>query len=112
MLTVTDDAATAIRTLAAQNDLPAQTGVRISSTTGESGATALGLSVAEGPLPEDEVIEEADYEVVDEELAKLLGSDDDDDEPRRRGAPLRRDDGGTTRVNGRPAARRRSIPPC
>jgi Fe-S cluster assembly iron-binding protein IscA len=43
--------------LAAQNDLPAQTGVRISSTTGESGATALGLSVAEGPLPEDEVIE-------------------------------------------------------
>jgi Fe-S cluster assembly iron-binding protein IscA len=57
MLTVTDDAATAIRTLAAQNDLPAQTGVRISSTTGESGATALGLSVAEGPLPEDEVIE-------------------------------------------------------
>ncbi|HEX6325306.1 MAG TPA: hypothetical protein VFZ72_01945 [Jiangellaceae bacterium] len=57
MLTVTDDAVTAIRTLAAQNDLPAQTGVRISSTTGESGATALGLSVAEGPLPEDEVIE-------------------------------------------------------
>jgi Fe-S cluster assembly iron-binding protein IscA len=57
MLTITDDAATAIRTLAAQNDLPAQTGVRISSTTGESGATALGLSVAEGPLPEDEVIE-------------------------------------------------------
>jgi Fe-S cluster assembly iron-binding protein IscA len=57
MLTVTDDAATAIRTLAAQNDLPAQTGVRISPTTGESGATALGLSVAEGPLPEDEVIE-------------------------------------------------------
>jgi Fe-S cluster assembly iron-binding protein IscA len=57
MLTVTDDAATAIRTLAAQNDLPAQTGVRISSTTGESGAPALGLSVAEGPLPEDEVIE-------------------------------------------------------
>lgn len=57
MLTVTDDAATAIRTLAAQNDLPAQTGVRISSTTRESGATALGLSVAEGPLPDDEVIE-------------------------------------------------------
>jgi Fe-S cluster assembly iron-binding protein IscA len=57
MLTVTDDAVTAIRTLAAQNDLPPQTGVRISSTTGESGATALGLSVAEGPLPEDEVIE-------------------------------------------------------
>jgi hypothetical protein len=47
------------------------------------------------------------YEAVDEELAKLLGSDDDDDEPRRRGAPLRRDDGGTSRVNGRPADRRR-----
>lgn len=57
MLTVTDDAATAIRTLAGQNDLPPETGVRISSTTGEGGAPALGLAVAEGPLPEDEVIE-------------------------------------------------------
>ena len=43
------------------------------------------------------------YEAVDEELKKLLG--DDDDEPRR-GASLRRKDGGT-RVNGRPAERRR-----
>lgn len=37
--------------------MPEETGVRISSATGESGAPALELSVAEGPLPEDEVIE-------------------------------------------------------
>jgi uncharacterized protein YcbK (DUF882 family) len=47
------------------------------------------------------------YEAVDEELAKLLGSDDDDDEPRRRSVPAHRNGGGTTtRVNGRPADRR------
>lgn len=57
MLTVTDDAASAIRTLAGQTDAPEETGVRISPTTEEGSEAALTLSITEGPLPEDQVIE-------------------------------------------------------
>ena len=72
-LTLTDDAATAIRTLAGQTNLPEETGVRISSTTGEGGPPALGLSVAEGPLPEDQVIEVQGARVfVDSDVAAGL----------------------------------------
>lgn len=73
MLTLTDDAATAIRALAGQTDLPNETGVRISTTTGEGGPPALGLSVAEGPLPEDQVIEVQGARVfVDSDVAPGL----------------------------------------
>lgn len=57
MLTVTDNAAFAIRTLAGQTDAPEETGVRISPATEEAGGAELALSVTEGPLPEDQVIE-------------------------------------------------------
>jgi iron-sulfur cluster assembly protein len=73
MLTLTDDAATAIRTLAGQTDMPEETGVRISSTTGESGPPALGLTVTESPLPEDQVIEVQGARVfVDSDVAADL----------------------------------------
>jgi hypothetical protein len=45
LLTLTENAAAAIRTLTLQTDQPDETGVRIAPTTEESGSQALGLSV-------------------------------------------------------------------
>lgn len=72
MLTVTDNAASAIRTLAGQTDTPEETGVRISPATDEGGA-GLALAVTEGPLPEDQVIEDQGARLfVDSDVADAL----------------------------------------
>lgn len=55
MLTVTSNAADAIRNLTSQPGVP-HTGVRIAGTGGEEPSLTLGLS--EAPEPGDEVIEE------------------------------------------------------
>ncbi len=69
---MTDNAASAIRTLAGQTDTPEQTGVRISPTTDEGGA-GLALAVTEGPLPEDQVIEDQGARLfVDSDVADAL----------------------------------------
>lgn len=73
MLTVTDNAAFAIRTIAGQTDAPEETGVRISPATEEGGAGELALSVTEGPLPEDQVIETQGARLfVDSDVADSL----------------------------------------
>lgn len=73
MLTVTDNAASAIRTLAGQTDTPEETGVRISPAADEGGAAGLALAVTEGPLPEDQVIEDQGARLfVDSDVADAL----------------------------------------
>ncbi len=73
MITVTDSAASAIRTLAGQTDTPEVTGVRISPATEGGGAAELALSVTEGPLPEDQVVESQGARLfVDSDVADSL----------------------------------------
>jgi len=55
MLTLTDSAASAIRTLTSQPDLPQQTGLRIMRQ--EQGAQAFQLALADGPQDGDQVVE-------------------------------------------------------
>ena len=74
MITVTDSAASAIRTLAGQTDTPEVTGVRISPATEGGGAAELALSVTEGPLPEDQVVESQGARLfVDSDVADSRG---------------------------------------
>ncbi len=73
MLTLTDDAVSAIRTLTTQTDLPDETGLRIAATAEDDGAEALGLSVATGPQPDDQVVETHGARVyVDSAVAPAL----------------------------------------
>ena len=61
MLTLTEQAVAAIRNLTSRPGLPAETGLRIASE--DSGAGGLALSLADGPRPGDQVIDEADVHV-------------------------------------------------
>ena len=61
MLTLTDQAVTAIRNLTSQPGLPEETGLRIATEDG--GAGGLALSLSHGPQAGDRVIEEADVQV-------------------------------------------------
>jgi Fe-S cluster assembly iron-binding protein IscA len=61
VLTLTDQAVSAIRNLTTRPGLPAQSGLRIAP--GEADTGGLALSLAEGPQPGDRVIEEADVQV-------------------------------------------------
>lgn len=58
MLTLTDDAVSAIRALTAQPGLPADTGLRIASTAAtDDGIPTFELALAAAPQPDDHVIE-------------------------------------------------------
>ncbi len=57
MLTLTENAAAAIRTLTLQTDHPDGAGMRIAPTTGEAGMPELGLSLTAEPQPDDQVLE-------------------------------------------------------
>jgi iron-sulfur cluster assembly protein len=71
VLTLTDEAVSALRELTTQPGLPAQTGLRIAPQ--ESGAAGLALSLAEGPQAGDQVIEDAGVHVyVDSGAAAAL----------------------------------------
>ena len=73
MLTLTENAAAAIRTLTLQTDHPDDSGVRIAPTTGEGGTRALGLTVTADPQPEDQVLEAEGARVfVDSDVAPSL----------------------------------------
>ena len=61
MLTLTDEAVAAIRSLTTRPGLPAQTGLRIAP--GEADSGGLSLSLADGPKAGDRVIEETDVQV-------------------------------------------------
>ena len=56
MLTITDSAASAIRSLTSQPDLPDETGLRIMKQG--DGAPSFQLALTEGPAAGDQVVEE------------------------------------------------------
>jgi len=71
MLTLTDSAASAIRDLTSQPDLPDETGLRIMKQ-GE-GATSFQLALTEGPEAGDQVVEAAGARVfVEAGAAEVL----------------------------------------
>jgi len=71
MLTLSDQAVTAIRSLTTRPGLPAQTGLRIAP--GEADSGGLSLSLSDGPQAGDRVIEETDVQVfVQPEAAAAL----------------------------------------
>ena len=59
MLTLTDQAVSAIRNLTTQPGLPTETGLRIAPRDGGD----LALSLTDGPQAGDQIIEEADVQV-------------------------------------------------
>jgi iron-sulfur cluster assembly protein len=61
VLTLTDQAVAAIRSLTTRPGLPAQAGLRIAPEDGDGGG--LALSLADGPRAGDRVIEEADVQL-------------------------------------------------
>ena len=67
MLTITDNAVSAIRSLTSQPDLPTETGLRIMKQ-GE-GAPSLQLELTEGPAAGDQVVEEGGARVFLEAAA-------------------------------------------
>lgn len=71
MLTLTDQAVAAIRNLTTRPGLPAETGLRIAPQG--DGTDGLALSLSDGPLAGDQVIEEADVQVfVQPDAAPVL----------------------------------------
>jgi Fe-S cluster assembly iron-binding protein IscA len=73
VLTLTENAAAAIRTLSMQTEQPDETGVRIAPTLGDGGAAELGLSVTADPQPDDQVLEAQGARVfVDSDVAPSL----------------------------------------
>jgi Fe-S cluster assembly iron-binding protein IscA len=70
MLTLTDSAVSAIRSLTSQPEVPEETGLRI-MTQGD-GAPSLRLTLAEAPAAEDEVIEESGARVFLEPAAAVV----------------------------------------
>ena len=67
MLTLTDSAVSAIRSLTSQPDLPGETGLRIMAQ-GE-GAPSFQLALADGPIAGDQVVEEGGARVFLEATA-------------------------------------------
>jgi Fe-S cluster assembly iron-binding protein IscA len=71
MLTLTDSAVSAIRSLTSQPDLPGETGLRIMAQ-GE-GAPSFQLALAEGPVAGDQVVEEGGARVfLESTVAEVL----------------------------------------
>ena len=71
MLTLTDQAVTAIRNLTARAGLPPETGLRIAPEDGEP--RGLALSLADSPQAGDQVIEASDVHVfVQPEASAVL----------------------------------------
>ncbi|HEY7143653.1 MAG TPA: Fe-S cluster assembly protein HesB [Streptosporangiaceae bacterium] len=73
MLTLTDNAVTAIRGLTSQRELPAETGLRI--MTPGAGAPSFQLALAEAPMAGDQVVEEGGARVFLEAAAAAVLDD-------------------------------------
>jgi iron-sulfur cluster assembly protein len=69
MLTLTDNAVSAIRTLTTQPDLPQDTGLRIMTQGGDGGSSSFQLALAEAPAAGDQVVEEGGARVFVEPAA-------------------------------------------
>ncbi len=67
MLTITDSAASAIRSLISQPDLPADAGLRIMKQG--AGAPSFQLTLTEGPAAGDQVVEEGGARIFVESAA-------------------------------------------
>ena len=73
MLTLTDSAVSAIRTLTSQPDQPGDTGLRIMAQ-GNGGASTFQLALVDGPAAGDQVVEEGGARVfVEAAAAEVLG---------------------------------------
>jgi iron-sulfur cluster assembly protein len=77
MLTLTDNAQYAIRTLVAPADEPTEAGVRIASAPGNNGSNPeLSLEVVPSPAPGDQVVDEAGARVfLDAVAAEVLSEE-------------------------------------
>jgi iron-sulfur cluster assembly protein len=75
MLTLTDQAAEAIRSMIDDADAGPNAGLRISGSTEGDGETALELEVAEGPSDGDETLESGGVHVYLDETAAAVLSD-------------------------------------
>jgi iron-sulfur cluster assembly protein len=73
MLTLTDGAVSAIRSLTSQPELPVQTGLRIVAQGEE--AASFHLALAEGPVAGDQVVEEGGARVFVEPAAAAVLED-------------------------------------
>jgi iron-sulfur cluster assembly protein len=73
MLTLTDDAVSAIRSLTSQPDLPVDTGLRIMKQG--AGGPAFQLALTEGPAAGDQVVEEGGARVFVEPAAAAVLED-------------------------------------
>ena len=72
MLALTENAATAIRTMVETSDLP-DGGLRIATRRGDNGSQALEVVVTSAPEPSDQVVEEEDARVfLEEPVAAVL----------------------------------------
>jgi iron-sulfur cluster assembly protein len=74
MLTLTDNAVSAIRTLTSQPDLPQDTGLRIMAQ-GEDATSSFQLALAESPADGDQVVEEGGARVFVEPAAAAVLDD-------------------------------------
>lgn len=73
MLALTDQAASAIRTLTTQPDMPDQTGLRIAPAVDEGGTPTFALSLTTSPEPKDQVVESEGARVfLDPDVAPVL----------------------------------------
>jgi iron-sulfur cluster assembly protein len=71
MLTITDSAVSAIRTLTSQPDLPVDTGLRIMRQ--DEGSPSFQLALTEGPAAGDQVVEEGGARVfLEDSVATVL----------------------------------------
>ncbi len=71
MLTITDSAVSAIRTLTSQPDLPVDTGLRIMRQ--DEGSRSFQLALTEGPAAGDQVVEESGARVfLEDAVATVL----------------------------------------
>ncbi len=75
MLTLTDNAVSAIRTLTSQPDLPTETGLRIMTQGDDGGASSFQLALAEAPAAGDQVVEEGGARVFVEPTAAAVLDD-------------------------------------
>ena len=73
MLTLTENAQLAIRSLAESTDVPTGAGVRIATTEGNDGAgPQLELAVVPEPAPGDQVVDEGGARVYLDSAASLM----------------------------------------
>ncbi len=75
MLTITTNAAEAIRTIIESTDVPEQGGLRISIAQQNGAQASLELAVSPAPMEGDEVLEEDGAHVFLDELAALALED-------------------------------------